>query len=559
MIKKIFLPEFFKQKRVYSQTILGFSIEDSNISCIKVVSGRSQNIIKKVLKEKIPTQNKKEYNYQASLAIKKIIQNMGDFDQIYISVSASKVVFKEIELPFLDIDKIRMILDYEIESKLPFSIQDSVVDFIVTKQLVEEKKSQILVGAIRNQDIIDLLNIYKQASIEPTKITIDLFSIYSLYQQIPEYKEIKNASTIIDLRSTSTRIILLQDGHIKLTRVIPKGINTIAQNIANEINETVESIEEKIKNFGFSTTDNTEYDKVMQKYAISFFHDIQFTLNSFTLKLNLDKAISKILFTGPYSEIKQLTIFCKNLLQIPCEIFKCEKIFSNSNFINKTKKQIDDWNQYMVALGITSPSIETLNFNLQRKKFEPKITNLLAKQLITGIGLVIIIFLALFINGSIQIHKLSSKIKEIEKTETTKLLKIFPKDFRLPKKISFRSLINKANRLITDKLEMWGPFEKQQVEPLLILQELTKIIDKKRFDVRIDSVSITEEEEKAKIEMDGFFRAKTGSDHFTFFAKLVKRFEDSKVLELWDKREEIDSRTEEDKGIIFNVKLKLKE
>ncbi len=558
MIKKIFLPEFFKQKRVYSQTILGFSIEGQDISCIKVISGRSQNIIKKVLKEKILTQNKKEYNYQASLVIKKIIQNMGDFDQIYISVSASKVVFKEIELPFLDTDKIRMILDYEIESKLPFSIQDSVIDFIVTKQLIEEKKSQILVGAIRNQDIIDILNIYKQANVEPTKITIDLFSIYSLYQQIPEYKNIKNASTIIDLRSSSTRIVLLQDGHIKLTRVIPKGINTIAQNIANETNESVETIKEKIKNFGFLTTGNAEYDKAMQKYAISFFHDIQFTLNSFTLKLNLDKAISKILFTGPYSEIKQLTIFCKNLLQIPCEIFKCEKIFSNSNFINKTKKQIDGWNQYMVALGTTSPSIETSNFNLQRKKFEPKITNLLAKQLITGIGLIIVIFLALFINGSIQIHKLSSKIKEIEKTETTKLLKILPKNFK-SKKIAFKSLINQANRLISEKLEMWGPFEKQQIEPLLILQELTKIIDKRRFDVRIDSVSITEEEEKAKIEIDGFFRSKTGSDHFTFFAKLVKRFEDSKVLELWDVREEIDSRPEEDKGIIFNAKLKLKE
>ena len=558
MIKKIFLPEFFKQKRVYSQTILGFSIEGQDISCIKVISGRSQNIIKKVLKEKILTQNKKEYNYQASLVIKKIIQNMGDFDQIYISVSASKVVFKEIELPFLDTDKIRMILDYEIESKLPFSIQDSVIDFIVTKQLIEEKKSQILVGAIRNQDIIDILNIYKQANVEPTKITIDLFSIYSLYQQIPEYKNIKNASTIIDLRSSSTRIVLLQDGHIKLTRVIPKGINTIAQNIANETNESVETIKEKIKNFGFLTTGNAEYDKAMQKYAISFFHDIQFTLNSFTLKLNLDKAISKILFTGPYSEIKQLTIFCKNLLQIPCEIFKCEKIFSNSNFINKTKKQIDGWNQYMVALGTTSPSIETSNFNLQRKKFEPKITNLLAKQLITGIGLIIVIFLALFINGSIQIHKLSNQIKKIEKTETTKLLKILPKNFK-SKKISFKSLINQANRLISEKLEMWGPFEKQQIEPLLILQELTKIIDKRRFDVRIDSVSITEEEEKAKIEIDGFFRSKTGSDHFTFFAKLVKRFEDSKVLELWDVREEIDSRPEEDKGIIFNAKLKLKE
>ena len=561
MIKKIFLPEFFKQKRVYSQTILGFYIEDSNISCIKVVSGKSQNIVKKVITEKIPTNNKKEYNHEASLVVKKIIQDMGDYDQVYISIPASKIVFKEIDIPFLDTDKIRMILDYEIEDKLPFSIQDSVVDFIITKQFVEEKKSQILAGAVRNQDIENILNIYQQADVEPTKITIDLFSIYSLFQQIPEYKNIKNSSTIIDLGSSSTRIALLQDGHLKLTRVIPQGINTIAKNVAEQTNESIEIIKEKIKKFGFSTesAENQEYNKAIQKYAISFFHDIQFTLNSFTLKLNLNKAISKILFTGSYSKTKNLTSFCKNLLQIPCETFDCEKIFSNSSFTNKTKTKIDDWNQYMVALGTAVPSIETSSFNLRRKIFESKFTSLVSKQLITAIGLVTIIFITLIIHGSIQINKLSNQINKIEKTETTKILKIFPKKIRLPKKIAFKSLINKADRLISEKLEMWGPFEKQQVKPLLILQELTNIIDKKRFDITMESVSILEEDEKAKIEIEGFLRSKTGSSHFACFGELVKRFEDSKVLELWDAREEIDARQVEDKGVIITAKLKLKE
>lgn len=559
MIKKIFLPEFFKQKRLYSQTILGFYIEGSNINCIKVVAGKTQNIVKKVITKKITSLNKKEYNSQASLIIKEITQNMGDFDQVYISIPASKVIFNEVDIPFLDIDKIRMVIDYEIEEKLPFSIQDSVLDFIITKQFIEEKKSQILVGAIRNQDIKDILDIYQQAGIEPTKITIDLLSIYSLFQQIPEYKSIKNSSTIIDLGSDSTRIALLQNGHLKLTRVIPQGINTIAKNIANTTNKSIEIIKEKINKFGFSTTENEEYNKAVQKYAISFFQDIQFTLNSFTLKLNLNKAISKIFFTGSYSKIKNLTSFCKNLLQIHCEIFNCEKIFSNSSFTNKTKTKVDDWNQYIIPLGTAIPSIETSSFNLRRKGFEPKFTKLISKQLITGMGLVAIIFISLIIYGSIQINKLSNQIKKIEKIETTKLLKIFPKEFKIPKSMTFRSLINKANKLISDKLEMWGPFEKQQIKPLLILQELTRIIDKKRFDITMESVSIIEENEKAKIEIEGFFRSKTGSDHFKYFAELVKRFEDSKVLEPWDTREEIDSRPEEDKGIRFSAKFKLKE
>lgn len=559
MIKNIFLPEFFKNKRVYSQTILGFNLQENNVNCVKIISGRTENKIETVVSEPIIINNNKEYSTQAANSIKKITKTIGRFDQVYISVPAAKVIFNEIEVPFLDIDKIRMILNYEIESMLPFSIENSIIDFIITKQFIENKKSQVLVAAIRNEDIKNVLDIYKLAGIEPEKITIDLFAIYNLYQQIPEYHNIKNSSTIIDIGSSSTRIGLLQNGQLKLTRTLNQGINTISQNIANEINQKANDIKEKIKKFGFSPTDNQEYDKILQKYAFSFFQDIQFTLNSFILKLNIDKAISKILFTGSYSKLKDLNVFCKNLLQIPCESFNTEKIFSNSHIINKTQQNITDWNQYMVALGTSLPCLETLYFNLRRKQFEPKLTNILKKQLKTAFIIIGLSVSFLIINGLIQIRKLSNQIKEIEKTETAKLLKILPKNLNLPKNMAFKTLINKADRLISEKLEMWGPFEKQQIEPLLILQELSNIVDKKRFDVTIYSLTITEEDEIAKIELEGFFRSKTGNSHYQYFPELEKRFEKSKILELWDPRGEIYSKPEEDKGIIFSAKLKLKE
>jgi type IV pilus assembly protein PilM len=559
MIKKIFLPEFHKNKRVYSQTILGFYIKNSTITCIKTLAGKSENIIKYVTEEKINIKDQKEYKNLISNKIKNIVNNVGNFDQIYVSIPASKVIFNELELPFTDPDKIRMILDYEIESKLPFSINESVLDFIITKQNIQEKKSQILVAAIRNEDLKEILDIYQMAGIEPNKITIDLFAIYNLYKQIPEYNNIKNSTTIINIGSNSTRIALLQDSVLKLTRIIPQGINTIAQNIANKTNENLNNIKEKIINQGFNETQDQEFDKILQEYAISFFHDIQFTLNSFILKLNLNTSISKILLTGQYSNIKKLNNFCRNLLQIPCEQFDCEKIFSNKIFKNKVKTNVNNWNNFTIALGTTIPCSETLYFDLRRKEFENQSTNLALKQLKTSLILIVLMFAWLIINGSMEIHNLSNKIIEIEKQESTRLLKIIPKDMKLSKKIAFNSLINKADRVLSEKLEMWGPFEKSQVEPLLILQELTSIIDKKRFDVKIDTLSITEEDEKAKIEIEGFFRSKTGSQHYQYWEPLEKRFEESKFLELWDPAEDIETKTEEDKGIRFSAKLKLKE
>ena len=50
---------------------------------------------------------------------------------------------KLIEQFQIDLDKIRMVLDFEVESALPFSMQEAVVDFIVIRQNLKEKESTI--------------------------------------------------------------------------------------------------------------------------------------------------------------------------------------------------------------------------------------------------------------------------------------------------------------------------------------------------------------------------------------------------------------------------------
>lgn len=103
-----------------------------------------------------------------------------------------------------------MILDFEIESMLPFSIHEAVVDFIITSVDKKSGTSQILVAAVRSQDLQDQLDMYLKAGIDPTSITIDLFAYYSLYQQIPEYKSLPHATALVELGAHATRIVFLQ-------------------------------------------------------------------------------------------------------------------------------------------------------------------------------------------------------------------------------------------------------------------------------------------------------------------------------------------------------------
>ncbi len=555
MIKQIFLPEFINKKRLYSQTIASFYIDENNIYCIKAFASRNQIVIKKAITRPFPLGGKQE-------TLLNLKTEIGKFDQAYITIPTNYVILKEIEIPFLEEDKIKMVLDYEIESQLPFSLQESTIDFIITSQNKSEKKTNILVAAVRNKDVEPILNIYEKAGIDPTKITLDLFSIFDLYNQIAEYKNIKKPSAIIDIGLTSTRIVLIENNVIKFTRVLSKGLQNIIKNIAKDMNTSAEKINEQILKLGLSESTDENYNKISQKYFFDFFNDIQFTLNSFSLKLSQKRAIGKIVFSGRYSHLKNLDDYGTNLLQINCETLDCNKIFNNNYFINQTEKNKIDWNKYIVPLASIIQSETFISFNLRRKALESKQNKILLKQLITSIILTSFIFLSILIIGSIRLYNLSNQKKEIENTEKQKILKIFPKEYKLPKNLTFKALINKAGRIVSEKLEMWGTFENTKFKALTILEELTNIMDKRQFDITVEEISIYEEDEIAKIEVEAIFRSKTGNDHFAYFKELEKRFEESKILKPWDPQTGLDPKPYEDtgfQGIRFTAKLKLKE
>ncbi|MFH1644341.1 MAG: pilus assembly protein PilM [bacterium] len=559
MFTEIFFPEKIGSKRLLSKKIISFSIQDDIVKAAVVFCKGSQNIVQNLFKQKIEFYNKNEYKQKTIFAIKTILQQIKKYDQIKISIPSSSVIFKELTMPFANKDKIRMILDYEIEPLIPFPIEEAVSDFIITKQIKEKKsvQAQILVAIARKEDIQDILDLYYSADVKPNGISVDLISTYSIYQQIPEYNTIKQPTVLIDMQQNSTQIAFLQSGQLRITRFITTGIQNIVENLSSELNQSKENIETTLFTQEMRTLQQNEFDKALQKQLMNLFSEIQFTLNSFSSKLELQTGIGKIFLLGASSKIKGLPRFVNNLLQIPTEKFNCEKIFDNKIFKNKVKKIISDWNKFTVNLGTAAPSKQQTDFDLQRKEFSLPNILLLKKQIKSAIIITLIIFITIGFKGYNQINNLKKQSTNLEKIQLTRLRSIFPKDSPTLKKTNFRAVLKDTEKFVNEKTEMWAPFAKQKLNPLEILQELTRIIDKRRFDVTIEQISMEDvENETVKIEVDGFFKSKTGSKHFDAFEELEKRFAESGTLKL---TEVIDARPTEDEGIKFNARLVIKE
>ena len=298
MIKEIFLPEKTKTRRLISKRIIGIALHEDHVSASQVYATSSTTTIENLLIEPIQAGAPDRIIDRTGTAITKVLQKLSKYDQIRISIPSSIVTFKELTLPFIDLEKIKMVIEYEVEPQLPFSIHDAIIDFVVTSQNIEEKKSHVLIAAVQKKDFLEIVDMYEHIEIDPDAVTIDLFATYGLYLQIPEYKNIKNGSAIVDIGKHSTSVAFIMNGQLRLIRNIGKGIDTIVDHICKDNNRPKEEILDQLEKYGMQKADDPLFNQSAQKHVTHFLNDIQFTLNSFSLKLNFYDEISKILITG---------------------------------------------------------------------------------------------------------------------------------------------------------------------------------------------------------------------------------------------------------------------
>jgi Tfp pilus assembly PilM family ATPase len=556
MISEIFLPEKIGKRRLIARRIIGIAIQEDEVKIACVYAKRSKTIIELLNNQIIEAGTEETYIQRATDAVKKIMAPIKRYHQIRAAIPASIVTFKEIQVPFSDPEKIRMVLEYEIESMLPFSIHEAVVDFIITKEGKDQQPAQLLVAAVRNQDLQAVLDIYTNANIEPTNITIDLFAAYGLYQQISDYKNISNASALVDVGTMSTRIAFLQSGELRLTRSIPRGMMTVIKGISEELGIVIEDVQKKLQLHGISISNDETYNRVAQKHFINFFNDIQFTLNSFSIKLNFYEGIGKLLFIGKVINIHGLMKFSSDALQIPCEAFDCKKILATPGIKNIIKNTIIDWSGYSVALGTALPSEQQSLFDLRRKSFALIQYPLITQQFITMLVILVVLLGVVGFNGYRQLNTLQDAVNNANNKAVVQLKTILPKE-KQPQKLTLAAMVREAEKVLSEKSDLWASFSPTyRMNPLVILLEITTFLEKHLNEVTIVEINMNNKEKGEKrVSIDGFFKSKRGSGfHFNDWAPLELKFKESPFFTLL---EDISTTPAEEKGIRFSVKLKV--
>jgi len=484
-IKDIFLPEKIKSYYLFSKTVVGIEINKTNIIATKTRIQGTTSTIELIVEEKISEEVSEEDFQRTSPTLTSIFSKIGSYDEIHTILPSSIIVFKELKLPFDSREKIGMVIGFEIEPLLPFPLREAAIDFIITREILEEKSSEILVTAVQKQQIVQHLQMFEAVGLKPEVITVDMISLYGLYKQIGTYKQLQGGTVLINITSYSTAIAFMINGQLKTIRTLPKGIIALTKQIAQDLNKTPQEIIDHLVRFGLETDATAEYSPAIEKAVLDWWNTISFTLNSFTTQLLNRQPMTKIIFLGSGALIKGLIPFIAQKSGISCELFSVEGIEQDPSCTIKNSNLITPINA--ISASSTLPLATTVDYNLIQKEF------------ITPIILTIALFATLITHYYIQTNKLATAMHKYEHEALTALTTTFK---ALEGETNLGEAIEVAEKEVEEQNKRWFAFSHQSRASFLqYLLELSTKIDKKGIDLNVEQINIAEDVLTLKAEV----------------------------------------------------------
>jgi len=486
MIKNILIPEKIKNYYIFPKRVVGFDIDKTHVTAMQIYLNGNTVTVERCIDEKLETGAQLSHDEKVVNAIKNIVNELDSFDEIYTSISSSHVIFKSLKLPFTSYSKIKGVVEYEVEPLLPFSAADALIDFIVTQEIPEEKSSEVMVVAAQRNAIEQHVAFFEQAGVSPSKVVVDLLSLYSLYKNIPAYADLKGSVVLVDIGFNVSRVAFINDGRLAFVRTIPKGIFSQARELAKLHSVSQTEAAEVIMRFGMEKPDDSSYKDSMEKVASKFWSDIKFTLQSFSSQLQEEVDIEKLLILGQGAKISGISEFSTKFLGISSQLFKVESLIRKSNVKIKNSLTIPSSN--IISLAVAFPSEITDKFNLYKMGAGISDANLLNKQLITAAVFVFIIFSLFFVHGYVQVSKLRQEYNASQKEAVDALHKKFVKS---REEDELELAVDEAEREVGEK-EKWFAFVgKDRFSFLKYLQALFETIDKDALGIKVEKLTVS--------------------------------------------------------------------
>lgn len=493
MIQNIFFPEKIGSFYLFTKRTVGIEITDTYVLAAVIKAHGKTRVIEQLIKEPIIEDSVVTFAERAARALQIVMEKVGSYTEIIASISSSYVIFKEITIPLMSLQRMKMIVPFEIEAALPFSLDQAVIDSFVIRKDVASKMAYMLTMAVRRDTLQDYLKIFSLIKLPSAKngitpkVTTDLIELYGLYASIPGHND--QATLLLNISSHSTRLGFIVENSLTITRVLPGGFYDVQG----------ADVHDGARRDGVHI--NIEESAVRQVLD-RLLHAIAMTLESFYAKIPSRK-VQKIVLCGQGVDISGLSDYIAKKLGIPCDVLTVNKILHTGHVQSKNGLS----NEFIVPLACALSPALTVDVNLNQEAENKQLRAIIAKQLIAASVLVVFVFTAIIINSMMTQRSLQKEITASE-TEAINYLKqklnlVIPVERgRKAAPVTLDSVNNIARAEVAKKKDIWFSLASpDKFSFLAYLQELSTRIN--RESLGLDMRLLTISEDTATMMLEG--------------------------------------------------------
>lgn len=467
----IFLPNRIGNNFIIKKTMLIIYIRSKSIyACLVEIKGKVRKVTK-TAKVIFDVRDENDLDILFSNTINKMI-NGWKFDYSKLIISGNEAIFKILNFPFYDEEKLKMIAPFEIEQMLPFSLSDCSIDTILVSKLdkkIIQEKYIALASIVKQETLSFYRDVYSRSDLKLNCISIDLVEFIADHLnkkwENDHFILLKEENTITLLVYKKNNIVslkLMETEFKENTEYYFEELEKEDKNIDKSVSNSTELIKLKEEKETDSLKDKFEESNLKNNIS-SIYFNIGEMIKNFEKKYFIKKEEAKLYIFGFDSSNNNLiNLISKNTG------YNIEK-YTIEDEKNDIKIKYDDKNNFFndsaadILKIVIKYDDKISNFNLGHEEEMSYSKNILYNQVFSAIFLsLFLIFITIGWNYY-KINLYKKNIKKVEK-ESIDYLK---KEFKLTPKstVSLEKAIKDSDDIINNLVNnLPGPAKNNKFE-----------------------------------------------------------------------------------------------
>ncbi len=226
-----------------ARQVLGIDIRKHSIIAVMVKSGGRENSIEACAEIPVPADSDEtEDGIDAAFGTLAQTMDIDDCDCV-VSFPSAWFSYRNIQVPFSNSKKIRMVLPFELEPTLPYQINELVFDFQTIDSQESGENTNLLAAAIEKSELDPFLEVLKTRKIDPECATISgLPAALCMASQADPGEDL----LFIDSGERSCTLFATVGGQIQLIRAfpLPPSAGNRSRMLGTQIQRTLAAFEE---------------------------------------------------------------------------------------------------------------------------------------------------------------------------------------------------------------------------------------------------------------------------------------------------------------------------